>query len=247
MPSRSQIGVFRSAPGSRGSPCHYGTGYVRNTGGYPDEDRSARFLPICEVRVTTTAGRPRDPLVEDRVFRAALDVYGASGWSGFSIEAVARRAKVGKASIYLRWSSKAELLCAALTAEVGDFAEGETGVFRDDLAELGKRHLEYYCGVNADALLRLSGEAHHTPELAAFFESFREQQVRAARGIVRRAIARGDLPADTSVTILLDTFFGGLLLHALATPARLRAKVLSRREQHVADLVDFLVPPHAAE
>lgn len=43
-------------------------------------------------------GRPRDPDVDRRIIEAALQVFGLSGWSGFSMEAVARTAGVGKAS-----------------------------------------------------------------------------------------------------------------------------------------------------
>jgi DNA-binding transcriptional MerR regulator len=51
------------------------------------------------------SGRPRDPDLESRVLAAALRVYAEAGWSGFSFDAVARRAGVGKAPLYLRWQS----------------------------------------------------------------------------------------------------------------------------------------------
>ena len=47
---------------------------------------------------------------------AALAVYAEAGWSGFSFDAVARRAGVGKAPLYLRWASKEDLLLAAFRA-----------------------------------------------------------------------------------------------------------------------------------
>ena len=62
-----------------------------------------------------TPGRPRDPGVDRRIARAALDLFADAGWAGFAMEAVARRAGVGKASLYLRWNSKEALLTDAVT------------------------------------------------------------------------------------------------------------------------------------
>jgi DNA-binding transcriptional MerR regulator/predicted nucleic acid-binding protein len=52
--------------------------------------------PACDG-ARARPGRPRDPNLESRVFAAALRVYAEAGWSGFSFDAVARRAGVGKA------------------------------------------------------------------------------------------------------------------------------------------------------
>ena len=52
------------------------------------------------------SSRPRDPAVEERVVEATLGLYAQRGWSGLTMDAVAASAKVGKAALYLRWSSK---------------------------------------------------------------------------------------------------------------------------------------------
>jgi hypothetical protein len=56
----------------------------------------------------------------------SIDVFGELGWAGFTIEAVARRSRVGKAAIYLRWPSKAELLVAALRDRIGPITATDT-------------------------------------------------------------------------------------------------------------------------
>src|SRR5690348_5873402 len=66
-------------------------------------------------RPSAGAGRPRDPQVDRRIAEAALGLFGDAGWAGFAMESVARRAGVGKASVYLRWSSKEALLTDAVT------------------------------------------------------------------------------------------------------------------------------------
>jgi AcrR family transcriptional regulator len=60
------------------------------------------------------AGRPRDPRVDESVRRAALELLVEDGYQATSIQAIARRAGVSAPSIYRRWSSKAELIEAAV-------------------------------------------------------------------------------------------------------------------------------------
>src|SRR2546423_7860858 len=59
-------------------------------------------------------GRPRDPRVDEAVRRAALELLVEDGYQATSIQAIARRAGVSAPSIYRRWSSKAELIEAAV-------------------------------------------------------------------------------------------------------------------------------------
>jgi len=63
----------------------------------------------------------------------------------------------------------------------------------------------------------------------------------AARAIVRRGIHRGELPASTSVTLLLKTLIGGAMTHALAVPAARRAQLARTTGAHAARLVDSLL------
>jgi AcrR family transcriptional regulator len=186
-------------------------------------------------------GRPRDPEVDRRIVQAALDVFGDTGWAGFAMETVARRACVGKASLYLRWSSKEALLTDALTAGLVAVSDVDTGTLHGDLVKLATQILGLYAGPSSRAALRLSVEAGTIPVLAEHFEATRESQVRAAREIVRRGIARGELPAGTPVTLLLDTLVGGAMMHALSTPPERRAALTTDTARHARRLVDFLL------
>ncbi|MCW2847242.1 MAG: TetR family transcriptional regulator [Marmoricola sp.] len=191
-----------------------------------------------EVASRAAVGRPRDPEVDARVHDAACRLYGRTGWAGFSIEAVARDAGVGKAAIYRRWSSKAALLTDALTAQLPAPEDVDTGTLRGDLLELGGAQLELYSGRFGEVALRLRAEGRVTEELIAQYAVVRQAQVLAARAVVRRAIRRGELSAGTSVTLLLDTLFGGLLMHVLSHPGRLTAQ---HRARYLRQLVDFVL------
>ena len=186
-------------------------------------------------------GRPRDPEVDRRIARAALDVFGDAGWAGFAMEVVARRAGVGKASLYLRWSSKEALLADALTAGLPEVSDVDTGTLHGDLVELATQMLDVYAGPSSRAALRLSLEAPSIPGVAEHYDATRTAQIRAARAIVRRGVDRGELPSSVSITLLLDTLIGGAMMHALTTPPDRRAALTEDTPAHARRLVDFLL------
>lgn len=188
-----------------------------------------------------TPGRPRDPALNRRIAQAALDLFADAGWAGFTMEAVARRAGVGKATVYLRWSSKVALLTDAVTVLLAHVADADTGTLRGDLIELATQMLDLYAGRTSRAALRLGLEASAIPGVAQHYEAMRRSQILAARAIVRRGIGRGELPAGTSVTLLLDTLAGGAMMHAMSTPPERQADLVQDIPGQAVSLVDFLL------
>src|SRR5262249_48615198 len=61
-------------------------------------------------------GRPRDPSRDDAIIDAAIDVLIRDGYDRLSMEGVAAAACVGKATVYRRWGSKAELVIDAMAS-----------------------------------------------------------------------------------------------------------------------------------
>src|SRR3954467_2921289 len=118
-------------------------------------------------------GRPRDPEVDRRITQAALQVFGDAGWAGFAMETVARRAGVGKASLYLRWSSKEALLADALTTGLLQVSDVDTGTLRGDLVDLATQMLDLYAGPSSRAAMRLALEVGAIPGVAEHYEAMR--------------------------------------------------------------------------
>jgi AcrR family transcriptional regulator len=194
-------------------------------------------------------GRPRDPDLENRVRAAAIDVFGTVGWAGFTLDAVARQAGVGKGSLYRRWANKEALLLDALDERIGILTATDTGDARSDLVELVLQFLGLYAGPHGPAALRLGTELRGAKGIKAQFTAMRTSQVNAARAIVKRAVARGQLPRGTPVTLLLDSLCGGAMIHAMVSPGGFDAgSPAARRYAH--QLVDFVlgaVTPGGAE
>jgi AcrR family transcriptional regulator len=174
-------------------------------------------MSTAEVR--RPRGRPRDPMIEPRMYDAALAVYAERGWYGFSLEAVARQAGVGQGAMYRRWSSKAELLAEAIDARAPVFQPAETGDTRQELTELARFFVVNYRASMGVIGLRMVLDTRTNPELAEQFErQLKGARAAEARGVVRRAFERGDLRQPTTVDLVLEIITGTTLSHVLYTP-----------------------------
>jgi AcrR family transcriptional regulator len=187
-------------------------------------------------------GRPRDPNLESRVFAAALKIYAEAGWSGFSFDAVARSACVGKAPLYLRWKTKEDLLLAALSAHYRSISIRDFGNLRDDLVDYATQLLESKASADGWAFLRLHLEASVIPALEArFARQIAIPHVEGARALLHRAVERGEIPADTPIDLLLDSLYGAIIIRMMISPRGERARLASEPHRYAAPIVDFVL------
>jgi hypothetical protein len=90
-------------------------------------------------------------------------------------------------------------------------------------------------------VLRLSYELPDLPEVRDRYDAWRRSQILAGRAIVRRGIARGELPPDASVTLVMDTLCGAVATHVITTPPELRTTMTERSRAYVGELADFVL------
>src|ERR1700761_3673808 len=194
-----------------------------------------------DVGDTPRPGRPRDPEIEDRVFDAAIDIYSRVGWAGFNFETVTRATGVGKAAIYRRWPARADLLAAALDARWGTVGDIDTGTLRGDLLGLVEFFSVRLTGSFGSVPIQISTDRLHFPEARQATDAHRNAEIRAGRQIVRRAVARGELPADTRPSLIIDLVVGAMQNHVLSTPPPLRAEMMASLPGFGEDLVDTVL------
>jgi len=151
--------------------------------------------------------------VTDAITTAFFEELADVGYGRLSIDAVARRAGVGKAAIYRRWRSKLDIT-VALISEVAVEAIDvpDTGTLHDDVREYLNRGREALTHRLASTIIPdLLAEGARNPDLtAALLETVRDPRRAKAAQLVQRAIERGELPADTDIGLCLD-FLGGPL------------------------------------
>jgi len=187
--------------------------------------------------VPSRRGRPRDPTLEDRVFDAAIALYAEAGWAGFTFDALARRSGVGKAGLYGRWANRETLLRQTFEARWLAPASIDTGTLQGDLIALAAQVFSARAGVYARAGAWMGMDAQAYPEMRSVLTPYTEATIRQGRAIVRRAIARGEIPASVNPGLLMDLVVGAVSNHIATTPERLRSAMMARRDAFIRDLV----------
>ena len=181
------------------------------------------------------SGRRRDPARDAAILAATLAAFAEDGYAGVSIEGVAARAGVGKATIYRRYPSKAQLVVEAV--RVGACLDDhlpDTGDLRSDLEAMLRAMVDRLRSADGPVLLAFAAERLRHPELAAEFERSVIGAKRAhGRNLIAAAVRRGELPADTDIDLVTEAGPGLVWHHALHglalsddLPARILALVL---------------------
>jgi AcrR family transcriptional regulator len=168
-------------------------------------------------------GRPRSQQAHKAILDAAAALLLERGLAAVSMDAVAERAGVSKATIYRWWPTKEALALDALYTEwtaVRPFPR-DTGSLRGDLLALLRPWAKQAGGrPYGRVVTALLTEAQSDPVFAAEYrQRFVEPRRDQARALFQRAVERGEVGADTKVDVALDLLYGPLyhrLLHGHA-------------------------------
>jgi AcrR family transcriptional regulator len=167
---------------------------------------------------TPASPRRRGAARTEELLRVTLDLAAESGYAGLSIEAVSRRAGVGKHTIYRRWPSKAALLLDALNhVWTSDLDYRDTGDIRGDLREqfirsgsalsqppIGPIYRAVIAEAQADSALR-----------ATLHERFLATVERSTLDRIIRAQRTGELVADANLEFAAEVLCGTLYYRSL--------------------------------
>ena len=148
-------------------------------------------------------GRPRDPEVDAAILAAAVDLLAEAGFARLTMDQVAARAGVGKASLYLRWPNKLALVSEAIQHRSAVVPEvPDTGSLRLDMLTFLRALLRRKSAAER-AVAAVTGEIASNPELRkAWRQSVTATLSACMRAIVEHAIERGELPSTSDVELL---------------------------------------------
>ncbi len=169
---------------------------------------------------STPLGRKRDHTLDARIIEAAIEILAETGFDNMTMDMVAARAKSGKATVYRRWTSKAELVRDALiwmsrsSVELDNLPD--TGTLRGDLlallkpysTEYGERKLRVLAGLGSffSDQQKLAEEA-----TAGIFEPWTEIN----RALMQRAVERGELPALANIEMACEVIISMTYYYSL--------------------------------
>ncbi|MGW5847657.1 TetR/AcrR family transcriptional regulator [Streptomyces sp. NPDC055254] len=163
----------------------------------------------------SSRGRPRDPRSHEAIITAATELVVEVGYAATSIGAVAARAGVGKDTVYRRWRGKPELVFEAVFTTTDHAPVPDTGTLAGDLTALLRGLVdEFRAPAAAAALPGLLADFAADPALKARIRSdFLALSKERLLIVFERAVARGQIAADTPVDLVLDTLAGAVFFH----------------------------------
>lgn len=168
---------------------------------------------------------------------AVLQELASTGYGRMSVEAVARRAGVGKTAVYRRWPSKLQMVIDVVSAvTVHATPVPDTGTLLGDLRALLEWSAQALRHPLASQIVPdLLAEAARNPDIEKTLQAaLVRTQEDAGAAIVRGAVARGELPADTDPGFALDFVIGPLYWRLAVVRTPLPAGYLDRLARSAA-------------
>jgi AcrR family transcriptional regulator len=178
----------------------------------------------------------RTARVRAAVLRAVGDAMTEGGFAHLDLADVARRAEVGKTTVYRRWGSVTGLVADLLT----DMAEQslprtETGSLLDDLKANARLVQRTLTDPRQGALFKaVIAAATCDTRAAQALHRFYETRVEEWAPCVQQAVARGELPEDTDPHEVIRAVSAPLYYRFLTTDDRLDEATADRSAQAAA-------------
>jgi AcrR family transcriptional regulator len=188
--------------------------------------------------------RKRGATLEAAILEAAFAEISEVGYIAFTVEGVAARARTGKASIYRRWPTKAELVMDALLTRMPtpeqcginlDIPDSVSTV--DALYGVARAIATVITSPAGDAMRAIKCEALADPQLARLIDDRFQAPRRAAMiGLLKRGVARGEVRPGADSVLVADVL-----------PAILTHRVIMQREplteKHLKDIMEQVFIP----
>ena len=155
-----------------------------------------------------------DPSLDAAILEAALEGLGDLGYDRMSMGDIALRARVGKAAIYRRWSSKAAVVAEAIAHwryGLGPVEPPNTGGLRGDIEAVAAMVPDYDEATlsTVKVIVGAATAAMHDPVLAAALDDLALSTPRQIiKAVLDQAVARGEIPSGRDLTVIPDAFVG---------------------------------------
>jgi AcrR family transcriptional regulator len=165
-----------------------------------------------------TRGRQRSTESEQAILAATLQLLKEKPLREITIEAIARKAGVGKMTIYKWWPSKAYVALDAFRKTITKMIVApDTGETERDLAEMLRSSMSSYSSATGRIFGQFLAEAQNDPEFAALFrDRFLKPRREATRKILNRAISRGEIDPKLDMETIMDLIFGPMVFRLMA-------------------------------
>jgi AcrR family transcriptional regulator len=183
---------------------------------------------LVMARKPARRGRPRSLESEEAILEATGKLLSSEGYLGLTVSKVAARARASKSTIYRRWPTKEHLVMAAFD-RWPVLVPRDRGDLLSDLLDLYRQYLRVQYRAPTGAIVpTLVAERVINPELGVLFDSLMRRRLDPTRVIVRRAMERGELPADTDLELAVEAVTAAAVMRVYFLPTDLSVKAMRR-------------------
>ncbi|WP_067224106.1 TetR/AcrR family transcriptional regulator [Stappia indica] len=152
-----------------------------------------------------STGARRNPASADAIRQAAADILAEDGYARFSIEAVARRARAGKPTIYRWWPSKAALLLDVYHRQKHGVVTPDTGDLVEDLTAFLDSLFRHWRDTPTGPVFRsVIAEAQSDESAAEALGAYMEERFAQSAQMVERALRRGEIAAHVDPRLAIE-------------------------------------------
>jgi AcrR family transcriptional regulator len=159
-------------------------------------------------------GRPRSERADRAIVDATLELIAEAGFDGLTVEAVAARAGVGKATIYRRFSCRDALVAESLATLNDDLPPVPRGLSTRDTLIMLLENMQQRSGssLSGRIMSRVVGESARNPDLVGtFYHRVVAARRERLRRVLQRGVDAGDVTPDADLDLLVALLVGPVL------------------------------------
>ncbi len=164
-------------------------------------------------------GRPRNVEAQKSILSASYELLLEHGFQAVTVDKIADRAQVSKATIYKWWPNKAAVVMDGfLHAATARLPVPDTGTTFDDVLLHATNLAMFLISREGTVITELLGEGQFDAGLAEAYRArfFRPRRLEA-RGLLEKGIQRGELKNDIDVGVCIDLIYGPIFYRLLVT------------------------------
>ncbi len=164
-------------------------------------------------------GRPRNVETEKAILAASYDLLLEAGFGTVTVEKIAERAKVSKATIYKWWPNKAAVVMDGfLSAAMSRLPVPDTGSVVNDIIIQASNLAKFLTSREGKVINEIIGEGQFDLKLAAEYRLryFNPRRLDSRR-ILERGVQRGELKEELDLELCIDLIYGPIFYRLLVT------------------------------
>jgi AcrR family transcriptional regulator len=176
----------------------------------------------------------RSARIQAAVFEATIQFLQEQGYEAWSFASIGERTGIHETTLYRRWKTKEQLVIDALASQVArDIPIPDTGELRSDLIQLLQLLRTFLESPVGQALIQTGIAARNAPAISTLSKDYWQRRSTLLRPLFERAIARGELSAQTDIPLLFETLIGALYVRLFL----LREPLDETLPERIVDLV----------